>query len=99
MTTNNPMTSPTTQSPWTRGPLLTCPTKPTESAANASESVTQSAGKTPTCAEPVSNKPLYLIDGLSMLEARLGYPAWYWPAVLGVLFGGLPLLASYLEHA
>lgn len=89
---------PLPQSQRIRGQLLICPTKQTESAANASECPTPSAGKTPTTAEPVQRKPVYLIDGLSMLDERLGSPAWFWPVVMGGLFGILPLLASYLEN-
>lgn len=43
--------------------------------------------------------PIYLIDGLSILHARLGHPKWYWPAVMAVIFVGLPLLASAVENA
>jgi hypothetical protein len=47
--------------------------------------------------EPVKQR--YLIDGLSMLDARLGSPPWFWPVVTGILFIGLPLLASYVENS
>lgn len=88
----------TTPSLRTRGQLRTCPTKPTESAANAATCKAPSAGKTHTTAASVQPKPLYLIDGLSMLDARLGSPAWFWPVVLGLVLGVLPLLASYVEN-
>lgn len=36
---------------------------------------------------------------LETLYHRLGRPAWFWPAVLTVLFVGGPLLAGALEAA
>jgi len=34
---------------------------------------------------------------LERLHSRLGQPAWFWPAVIGFLLVGLPLIASALE--
>lgn len=36
---------------------------------------------------------------LERLHNDLGRPAWFWPAVLLVLFVVLPLAASYVENA
>ena len=44
-------------------------------------------------------KQIYLIDGLSILHRKLGYPKWYWPAVMFLIFIALPLLASAVENA
>ena len=98
MTKNMRQILPLPQSQRIRGQLLICPTKQTESAGNASECPMPSAGKTPTTVELVQPKPVYLIDGLSILDKHLGCPAWFWPVVMGLLFGVLPLLASYLEN-
>lgn len=44
-------------------------------------------------------KTTYLIDGLSILEAKLGRPRAFWPAVLFTIFVALPCLASALDGA
>jgi len=36
---------------------------------------------------------------LERLHARLGKPAWFWPAVLFTIFVALPCLASALDGA
>jgi len=43
-------------------------------------------------------KQAIFVSGLSILYYRLGRPVWYWPAVMFVLFGVLPLAASALEN-
>lgn len=35
---------------------------------------------------------------LEAIYTRLGEPSWYWPAVISVIFIGLPLAASALEN-
>lgn len=42
---------------------------------------------------------IYLIDGLSILESKLGSPRWFWPAVMFTLFIVLPCLASAVDGA
>ena len=39
----------------------------------------------------------YLINGLSILDAKLGHPTYFWPLVMFTLFIVLPLAASSLE--
>lgn len=41
----------------------------------------------------------YLINGLSILAAKLGHPAWFWPTVMFTLFIVLPCLASAVDGA
>lgn len=41
----------------------------------------------------------HLINGLSILDSRLGNPAWFWPAVMFTLFIVLPCLASAVDGA
>lgn len=43
-------------------------------------------------------KPI-LINGLSILDAKLGHPRAFWPAVMFTLFIVLPCLASALDGA
>lgn len=43
-------------------------------------------------------KQIYFIDGLSILEKKLGSPSWFWPAVLAVMFIGVPLLVSAIDY-
>jgi len=42
---------------------------------------------------------IYLIDGLSILDAKLVQPAYFWPAVMFTLFIALPCLASSVDGA
>lgn len=42
-------------------------------------------------------RPALLIDGLSMLDKRLGNPTWFWPAVIFMLLVVAPFLASAIE--
>lgn len=46
-----------------------------------------------------TTRPRLLIDGLSMLDASLGSPRWFWPAVMFTLFIVLQLAQSALEVA
>ena len=43
-------------------------------------------------------KPI-LINGLSILDAKLGHPRYFWPAVMFVLFIVGPCLASAVDGA
>lgn len=36
---------------------------------------------------------------LEALYHRMGQPAWFWPAVVGFLLVGLPIIACVLEAA
>ena len=40
----------------------------------------------------------YLINGLSILDSRLGNPAWFWPAVMFTLFIALPCIALIVKR-
>jgi len=41
----------------------------------------------------------YLINGLSILDAKLGRPRYFWPAVMFTLFTVLPCVASAVDGA
>lgn len=41
----------------------------------------------------------HLINGLSILDAKLGHPRYFWPAVMFTLFVVLPCLASAVYGA
>jgi hypothetical protein len=42
---------------------------------------------------------IYLIDGLSILDAKLGHPRAFWPAVMFIIFIVAPCVASALDGA